>query len=130
MEVDAVPYVLPGDDVFTFEQSGLAHPGLGREVHEVRALEAGHVFPGVFQQRLHAAPAFELGRGQVCHLHCVEAGHVRAVAPHDAGKRGLEPPVLPASADEAFRPAVDRGESLRLLELEALRSVRIHPTDA
>ena len=41
----------------------------------------------------------------------VEAGHVRAVAPHDAGKRGLEPPVLPASADQASGLPVDGGET-------------------
>ena len=46
------------------------------------------------------------------------------------GSGSLQPPVLPAPADEALRLAVDLREALRLLVLEALGRVGVHPADA
>ena len=128
-EVDPAHDVLLGDDVLPLEESRLPHPGLGREVDEVRALEPGHVRAGVVEELAHPAPTLELGRGEVGDLHAVETGHVRAVAPDDAGERGLQPPVLPAPADEALGLPVDLREALRLPELEPLGGVRVDPAD-
>ena len=130
MEVHALLHVPLRNHVFAFQQAGLAHPGLRGEVHEVRALEARHVLAGELQQRLHAAPALELGRSEVRHLEAVEAGHVRAVTPDDARQRGLQPPMLPTATYQAPGPQIDLGETLGLLELESLRLLRVHASHA
>ena len=63
---------------------------------------------------------FEVGARQVLDLQAVIAGHVRAVAPHDAGQRRLQPPVVPRAAHGALGLPVELGELLRLGCREAL----------
>ena len=60
----------------------------------------------------------------------VEAGHVRAVAPDDAGQRRLQPPELPGAADQALRLLVDPGEFLRLLDAEVLGLLGVDAAEA
>ena len=131
VEMHALHDIALGNHILAFEQAGLAHAGLGSEIHDIGALEARNVFACEFQQCLPCGPpALELRRRQVRHLHAVEAGHVRAVAPHHAGERRLQPPVLPGAADQALRLLVELGEPFRLLELEAFRFIGIDAAHA
>ena len=129
-EVHAAGDVVLGDDILAVQEPGLAHPGLRRDVDHVAAREARQVGARIVDQSMDPAAAFELGVGQIFDLQPVEAGHVRAVAPDDARQRGLQPPVVPASADDAFGLAVDGAEAARLVELEAFGFVGIDAAQA
>jgi hypothetical protein len=111
--------VFLGQDVFALQQPGLAHAGLRRDIDDETFLEAGQL---AWRTKSTSAcrwfAALDLGRGQVFDLLAVQPGHVRAVAPDDAGQRRLEPPQAPGAAQDLLDLAVQRGVRLGLLALE------------
>ena len=84
----------------------------------------------VVDQRGDVLASLHLGARQVLDLEPVEPGHVRAVAPDDAGQRRLQPPVRPRAADRLLGLLVAIGEGVRLLELEALGGIGVDAAQA
>ena len=80
--------------------------------------EAGELGAREGHQGRDAPAALELGGGHVFHAERVVAGHVRAVAPDDAGQRRLEPPHVPRATEQTLGLPVEHAELLRVLVLE------------
>ena len=104
----------------------MADAELRRDVDHEAVLEARHLLAHEIDQRIDALAPFEVGARQVLDLQPVIAGHVRAVAPHDAGQRRLEPPVVPRAAHRALGLPVERRECFRFGGREALGLVGVH----
>src|SRR5439155_4086378 len=101
-EVAPLEHVLLGDDVLALEQARLPDAELGRDIDEIAVSEAGKLGAREGHQGRDAPAALELGGGHVSHAERVVAGHVRAVAPDDAGQRRLEPPHVPRATEETL----------------------------
>ena len=72
----------------------------------------------------------DFGARQVFHLLAIEPGHVRAVAPDDAGQGRLQPPQAPGAAQYLLDAPIQCGIGLRFLALVMFRGVRIDSAEA
>ena len=117
---DALHHVVLGDHILAFEQPRLADAELRRDIDHEAILEARHVRTHEIDQCVDALAPLEIGAREVLDLEPVIAGHVRAIAPHDAGQRGLEPPMVPRAAHGALGLPVELGELLWLRGGESL----------
>ena len=118
-------HVVLGDDVLAFEQPGLADAELRRDVDDEAVLEARHVGAHEIDaaRRCACGPRSRPASGPRPSAPSI-AGHVRAVAPDDAGQRRLQPPVVPRAAHDALRLPVDLREGLRFLVARSARPRR------